>query len=538
MAAGAAVGDDGRHNVLLVDDRPENLLALEASLEELGQNLVKAGSGKDALREILKRDFALILLDVTMPGMDGFETAALIRQRPSSQYTPIIFVTAGTGVENHLSRGYELGAVDYLFTPLVPQVLRAKVRAFIDLARKAEVIRRKEEWLRTAAERRAELLESRLQSLLELLEVGFFRCTLDGKLIDANPAFERQTGLSSREPRMLARLRQVADGEPRDLELWRLCAAHPGSQASPQEPIDVELQLPDGRAAWVSLRLARTLHPGGEPCIEGLLTDIEARKRAEEELWRTNAALQRANEDMNHFVYAASHDLQEPLRMVTSYTQLLQRRYQGRLDEQADEFIRHATEGAGRMRSFLHDLLDYLQATGETDPPPEPVDCAEVLTQVLLNLEDSIRQAGAVVTHGELPTVRAQRVHVLQVLQNLISNSIKYRRDEPPAIHVHAARERDLWRISVADNGLGFEKEYAQQVFGLFKRLHGQRYPGTGIGLALCTKLVERHGGRIWAESVPGQGSTFHFLLPAWGASAAEVAPPAGRTRLTTPARS
>jgi PAS domain S-box-containing protein len=534
MAAGAAAGDDGRHNVLLVDDRPENLLALEASLEELGQNLVKAGSGKDALREILKRDFALILLDVTMPGMDGFETAALIRQRPSSQYTPIIFVTAGTGVENHLSRGYELGAVDYLFTPLVPQVLRAKVRAFIDLARKAEVIRRKEEWLRTAAERRAELLESRLQSLLELLEVGFFRCTLGGELIDANPAFERQTGLATGSSGLLARLSQIADGADRDLDLWRLC----GPDGAPQAPIDVELRLPDGRATWVSLRLARTLHPGGEPCIEGLLTDIEARKRAEEELLRMNAALQRANEDMNHFVYAASHDLQEPLRMVTSYTQLLQRRYQGQLDEQADEFIRHATEGAGRMRNFLHDLLDYLQATGEEDPPPEPVDCAEVLAQVLLNLEDSIRQAGAVVTHGELPTVRAQRVHVLQVLQNLISNSIKYRRDEPPAIHVCAARERELWRISVGDNGLGFEPEYAQQVFGLFKRLHGQRYPGTGIGLALCTKLVERHGGRIWAESIPGQGSTFHFLLPAWEAAQAASGALAGRTRLTTPARS
>jgi PAS domain S-box-containing protein len=534
MTAGAAVGDDGRHNVLLVDDRPENLLALEASLEELGQNLVKAGSGKDALREILKRDFALILLDVTMPGMDGFETAALIRQRPSSQYTPIIFVTAGTGVENHLSRGYELGAVDYLFTPLVPQVLRAKVRAFIDLARKAEVIRRKEEWLRTAAERRAELLESRLQSLLELLEVGFFRCTLEGKLIDANPAFERQTGLATGSPGLLARLSRIADGEARDLDLWRLCEP----DSAPQAPIDVELRLPDGRAAWVSLRLARIAHPGGEPCIEGLLTDIEARKRAEEELRRMNAALQRANEDMNHFVYAASHDLQEPLRMVTSYTQLLQRRYQGRLDEQADEFIRHATDGAGRMRSFLHDLLDYLQATGEQDPPPEPVDCAEVLGQVLLNLEDSIRQAGGVVTQGELPTVRAQRVHVLQILQNLISNSIKYRRDEPPRVHVSAARERELWRISVADNGLGFEKEYAQQVFGLFKRLHGQRYPGTGIGLALCTKLVERHGGRIWAESAPGVGSTFHFVLPAWEASETGVVPSAGRSRLTTPARS
>ena len=531
MKAGAAVDDDGRHNVLLVDDHPENLLALEASLQELDQNLVKAGSGKDALREILKRDFALILLDVNMPGMDGFETAALIRQRPSSQYTPIIFVTAGTSVENHLSRGYELGAVDYLFTPLVPQVLRAKVRAFIDLARKTEVIRRKEEWLRTAAERRAEHLESRLQSLLELLEVGFFRCTLGGELIDANPAFERQTGLAVK-PGVLARLRQSSEGGARDLDLWRLS----GADGAPQAPLDAELRLPDGRAAWVSLRLARISHPGGEPCIEGLLTDIEARKRAEEELRRMNDVLRRANEDMNHFVYAASHDLQEPLRMVTSYTQLLQRRYQGQLDEQADEFIRHATEGAGRMRSFLHDLLGYLQATGEQDPAPEPVECGEVLAQVLLNLEDSIRQSGAAVTHGELPTVSAQRVHVLQVLQNLISNSLKYRRDEPPEVHVSAAREREEWRISVKDNGLGFEKEYAQQVFGLFKRLHGQRYPGTGIGLALCTKLVERHGGRIWAESEPGQGSTFHFLLPAWEAPASGA--PATRSRVTTRARS
>jgi len=519
----------GTHNVLLVDDRAENLLALEASLEGLGQNLVKVQSGKEALRELLRREFALILLDVNMPEMDGFETASLIRQRQRTAYTPIIFLTADSD-ELQAARGYELGAVDYLFTPLVPEVLRAKVGAFIDLARKTDAIRRQEEWLRSAAERKAEHLESRFVSLLNLLDVGFFRCTEEGELLEANPAFERMSGLRLNRRPARAQVRHLREGGAADLELWRMPAPGANGGELPAQRFDVELLRPDGRSSWVSISLTSRRHPGGEPCVEGLLTDIDARKRAEEALQRSNAALRRSNEDLNQFVYAASHDLQEPLRMVTSYTQLLQRAYEGRLDPQADQFIRYAVEGATRMRVLLRDLLEYLHAADDGGAlPAERVNCAEALAKVLLNLETSIRQSGAAITHDDLPPVRAHEVHVVQVLQNLISNAIKYRSEAPPGIHVSALRDGGAWTISVRDNGLGFEPEYAEQVFGLFKRLHGQKYPGTGIGLALCTKLVERYGGRIWAESEPGKGSIFRFTLPAWSAQASDArsAPPA-----------
>jgi signal transduction histidine kinase len=510
--------DGERCSILLVDDRPENLMALRASLEELDQELVTAGSGREALRELLRRDFALILLDVNMPEMDGLETASLIRQRESSLHTPIIFTTAGTASELNLARGYELGAIDYLFTPIEPAVLRAKVRAFIELERRHRDLRRREEWLRQAAERRATLLESRLQALLELLEVGYFRCTLDGLLLEGNAAFARLTGLEA-GPDVLARVREVRAGRLGWLELWRLDGADGGL------PADAEIALAKGQRAWVSIRSTR-VDSGGESWIKGLVTDIARTKRAEQDLQRANQVLQRTNEDMNQFVYAASHDLQEPLRMIVAYGQLLQRRLAPQLDAQSAGFLGHVVDGGARMQALLKDLLGYMQASAEDEPEGEPVDCEEVLDEVLLNLQGALRESGARVAHGPLPRVRARRVHVLQILQNLISNGIKYRAAAPPRIEVGAGREGELAVLWVRDEGQGFKQEYAQHIFGVFKRLHGRDYPGTGIGLALCARLVAIHGGRIWAESEPGRGATFRFSLPADASAAA--APPAG----------
>jgi PAS domain S-box-containing protein len=241
--------------------------------------------------------------------------------------------------------------------------------------------------------------------------------------------------------------------------------------------------------------------------IVGVSVDITERKRAEEELQRSNAELQQ-------FAYVASHDLQEPLRMVSSYTQLLAECYQGQLDAQADKFIAFATEGATRMQQLLEDLLDYSRVSRRPQPF-EPINCTTILKDVLTDLAVTMQESSAVVTADSLPTVLGDRTQLRQLLQNLISNAIKFRREEPPVVHISAEPQEDFWLFTVRDNGIGIDPQFAERIFVLFQRLHSrQEYPGTGIGLAICKKIVERHAGRIWVESHLGEGSTFYFTLP------------------------
>lgn len=238
------------------------------------------------------------------------------------------------------------------------------------------------------------------------------------------------------------------------------------------------------------------------------------RERADRALRQTAAELARSNAELEQFAYVASHDLQEPLRMVWSYVQLLERRYAGKLDADADEFIHFAVDGARRMQTLISDLLTYSRVRTR-GKEPQPTDAGEVLEGVLANLRETVRQAGAAVTHAQLPTVLADRTQLGQVFQNLIGNAIKYRGEAPPSVHVSAEPDGDMWRFAVRDNGIGIEPEHHDRIFVVFHRLHGRdEYPGTGIGLAVCKNIVERHGGRIWVESEPGKGSTFYFTLP------------------------
>jgi signal transduction histidine kinase len=245
-----------------------------------------------------------------------------------------------------------------------------------------------------------------------------------------------------------------------------------------------------------------------------LTEEIVKRREVEAALYTTNEDLMRSNKELEQFAYVASHDLQEPLRMVSSYTQLLAQRYEGQLDDKAKKYIDYAVDGAVRMQRLINDLLTYSRI-GTRGKQPEQIDAHAVLGEAIRNLAAAIEESHALVTTEDLPMVRADASQLALVFQNLIGNAIKFHGPEDPRVHVSVADQAGEWVFSVRDNGIGIDPQYADRIFVIFQRLHTrEEYSGTGIGLAVCKRIVERHGGRIWFESVPGNGSTFFFTIP------------------------
>jgi signal transduction histidine kinase len=256
-----------------------------------------------------------------------------------------------------------------------------------------------------------------------------------------------------------------------------------------------------------------------EKRVRDLQQEVAERQRAEKALAEKAVELERSNAELQQFAYVASHDLQEPLRMVSIYTQLLAKRYGPKLDGSALEFIDFAVAGVKRMRLLIRDLLEYSRV-GTRGQFLAMTDCNAVLDLTLNNLDAVIEESRARITRGPLPAIMADDVQLGQLFQNLISNAIKYRDSKPPEIHVGCKQEESHWLFWVRDNGIGIDPQYGERIFIIFQRLHGKgEYPGSGIGLAICKKIVERHGGKIWVESEPGKGSTFYFTLPATAGS-------------------
>jgi PAS domain S-box-containing protein len=268
----------------------------------------------------------------------------------------------------------------------------------------------------------------------------------------------------------------------------------------------------DGREFPIEIMLSPLETPDGTH-ITAAIRDISVRKAAEADLIDKIAELKRSNEELSQFAYIASHDLQEPLRMVSSYTQLLAQRYAGRLDADADDFIAFAVDGATRMQRLIQDLLAYSR-TGTKRMDVLLVSSEHALDRALINLAGAIEGSGAKVTRDPLPKVHADETQLVQLFQNLIGNALKYRNANTPTVHVSAAQKRGLWQFSVKDNGIGIEPQYHDRIFGKFQRLHNRNeFSGTGIGLAICRKIVERNGGEISVTSKLGRGSTFRFSL-------------------------
>jgi signal transduction histidine kinase len=380
-----------RVNILLVDDKPANLVALEAMLQGLGQNLIKANSGREALKWLLTHDFAVVLLDVKMPEIDGFETATLIRQRDKSRHTPIIFLTAADKSQTQAVRGYSVGAVDYLVKPIVPEFVRSKVAVFVELAKKNELLRRQ-----------AELLKA-----------------------------------SEQEARELA-----------------------AEQAE-------------------------------------LVRDLEHKNR-----------------ELESFSYAVSHDLRAPLRRIESFSRAVRDSQADRLDEAGRHYLERVREASQQMSQLIDDVL-YLARVTRTETREQEVDLSALATLLL----DRMREAdpGRAVECKVRPgvTVLADGQLLRIAMENLLQNAWKFTGQTPVArIEFGLTSAAGEPTYFVRDNGAGFDMAYADRLFGPFQRLHLQsEFSGTGIGLATVQRIIHRHGGRVWAEGMPGQGATFHFTL-------------------------
>jgi PAS domain S-box-containing protein len=264
-----------------------------------------------------------------------------------------------------------------------------------------------------------------------------------------------------------------------------------------------------------AIKTETTERQQAEVSLKQLNEELETRvQERTAELKEANVSLLHSNRELEQFAYVASHDLQEPLRAVNSYAQLIARKYQGNLDAKADKYIGYIMEGAVRMQQLINDLLEFSRV-GTRGKELEPTDCEKVLGQVLNNLKVAIAESNAVVTHDPLPRVIGDETQLLQLFQNLLSNAIKFHRSEPPQVHVKAQQQDNEWLFSISDNGIGMEPEYFERIFMIFQRLHSRsEYPGTGIGLAICKKIVERHGGHMWVDSTPGVGTTFYFTFP------------------------
>ncbi|OLP15561.1 hypothetical protein BST81_25685 [Leptolyngbya sp. 'hensonii'] len=265
------------------------------------------------------------------------------------------------------------------------------------------------------------------------------------------------------------------------------------------------------------VKLLQALADTTAVAIENVQVYAELEERIQQrtaELHQLNGVLLRSNQELEQFAYVASHDLQEPLRTVASYTELLAKKYRGQLDEKAEKYINYVVDGASRMQQLINDLLMYSRV-GRQTLQLTPVDCNQVVQQVCKTLEIGISENNATITYDPLPTVLADVTQLTQLVQNLIGNAIKYRGEDPPVIHITATQQATEWVFSIQDNGIGIDPQYTDRIFILFQRLHTRRkYSGTGIGLAICKKIVELHQGRIWVESQVGQGSTFYVALP------------------------
>ena len=485
--------------ILVVDDHPANLLAVEAVLEPLGRPIVRASSGEEALRKLLHEDFALILMDVQMPGLDGFHTVSMIRDRERSRSTPVIFLTAISRLPEHVLRGYETGAVDYIIKPFEPAILRAKAAVFLELQEARE---------RTAAfeaeRRQHERLEleavvlRRFQRMMDAMPHCVWAMRRDGTSYYVNESARAFVGAGRAELSLCDPLLVHDDDLPRMRLAWDEWM-HRGERGE----IEVRMRRHDGVVRWLRL-LAVPEREGPLGTSGWLVTGVDV------------DALHNMLLAKDDFIAAASHELRTPLAAARVQADLAVRHVQMAAPQKLDRALEHVRDQLRRMTELVNELLDVASVQqGNLRLEPADVD-------LIALARTCIDRVGAL---GDRHTftldapdslgLRADGSRLEQVITNLLANAVRYSPDGGP-VEVQLAREADQVRISVRDQGLGIPREKLQTIFERFGRAHGGRYGGLGLGLAIARALVELHHGSLDVESegVPGRGSVFHVRLP------------------------
>jgi len=511
--------------ILVIEDNPadmelirELLLSnyLGSSFELIHERTISAGETR-----LLEEELDCILLDLGLPDSQGIDTVR--RVRGSHAKIPIVVLTGLDDAEMGVQALQE-GAQDYLVknqmdgSSLIRSIQYAHERNRIEkeLIHEKEELKASEERLHQklievqVAEQELRDSEEKFRTIVETANEGIWVVDADRRTTYVNNRMAEMLGYSPEAMTSLSGL-DFVDEEGRILSDQNMEKRKLGKS----ESYEIKLVRKDGSQLWARVN-AQPLF-GKDGTFLGtlsMLSDVTGNKQAEEQLRENALNLKRSNEDLERFAYIASHDLQEPLRNVISFSQLLARRYKGKLDHDADEFIDYIVEGGKRMQGLIQDLLEYsrVNTRGEAF---EPVDSEQVVDKVLHNLYFQIQENNAVIHTESLPVVNADPAQLSMVFQNLISNAIKFRGDEPPYIHISAEKTDHTWKYAVQDNGIGIDSAFNERIFEIFQRLHTRdKYPGTGVGLASVKKIIERHGGKFWGDSEVGKGSTFYFTLP------------------------
>jgi len=486
--------------VLLIEDDEDDYILTRDWLRSAGGDRYKlewAGSYDKGLAALKEDRYDICLLDYRLGGRTGLEL--LEEARLGRLETPATILLTGQGDINVDLEAMEAGVADYLVKgEITRDALERAVRYAVNQARILHALNRSETHFRSVVE-----------NVLDLITIYERDGTIRYQSPSVNELFgfaPEQTSISQIIPRI------HRDDMPAILAAFDDAMEHPGN------PVSVEFRIKDQLGIWRCLEsIGRNLLQ--EPGMSAFLVtsrDTTIRRQAEDDLKQTARKLERSNAELRRFAYVASHDLKEPLRAISGYVQLLERRYRNHLDEEANEFIQYTVDATVQMNRLINDLLDYSRLES-TDLHRDTIDCNTVVARAIANLKGAIDASSTEVRPGVLPNrVWADRVKLLQVFQNLLGNAVKFHREGSPAkVEIAAAEDPQNWIFSVRDNGIGIEPEDIRRIMGLFKRLHdNSEYPGTGIGLAICRKAVEQHGGKIWVESKPGEGSTFSFSLP------------------------